>query len=134
MGHRLSRIVTRGGDAGTTGLADGSRLPKHDARIECLGEVDELNSLIGWLAAQPLPPQWLPCLEEIQHALFDLGGDLSLPGRDSVGQVQVEWLERWLDYGNAGLPPLQEFILPGGGPASAACHVARSVCRRCERR
>lgn len=134
VGHRLSRIYTRTGDAGTTGLADGSRLPKDAPRLECLGDLDELNSHIGLLLAQPLPAELRPCLEEIQHALFDLGGDLSLPGRDSVGQAQVDWLERWLDHGNAGLPPLKEFILPGGSPAAAACHVARSVCRRCERR
>lgn len=134
MPQRLSRIYTRTGDAGETGLADGSRLAKDDAHLECLGELDELNSQLGVLLSLNPPDEWRPCLEEIQHTLFDLGGDLSLPGRSSVGQTQVEWLECWLDYANAGLPPLAEFILPGGNPAAAACHVARCVCRRCERR
>jgi cob(I)alamin adenosyltransferase len=133
MPHRLSRIYTRSGDAGETGLADGSRLAKDETRLHCLGELDELNSQLGVLLSLQPPAEWRPCLEEIQHTLFDLGGDLSLPGRHSIGQAQVEWLERWLDHANAGLPPLAEFILPGGNPAAAACHVARCVCRRCER-
>lgn len=134
MSHRLSRIYTRTGDAGSSGLADGSRITKDDMRLECLGELDELNSHIGVLLAMALPAKIRSCLEEVQHTLFDLGGDLSLPGRDSVGSSQVAWLERWLDSYNTALPPLKEFILPGGNRAAASCHVARSVCRRCERR
>lgn len=134
VGYRLSRIVTRGGDGGVTGLADGTRLAKDDPRLECQGELDELNCHLGVLLAMDVPAALRPCLEEVQHTLFDLGGDLSLPDRRSVGQAQVDWLERWLEHCNAGLPPLQEFILPGGSAAAAACHVARAVCRRCERR
>lgn len=134
VGHRLSRIYTRTGDDGTTGLADGTRLAKDDVLLECQGELDELNSQLGVLLVLELPTEIRACLAEIQHTLFDLGGDLSLPDRDSVKSAQVDWLERWLDYCNADLPPLKEFILPGGNAAAAACHVARCLCRRCERR
>lgn len=132
MGHRLSRIYTRTGDAGTTHLGDGSRVRKDDARIVAHGCLDELNSELGVVLAQSIPAEMRACLEEIQHTLFDLGGDLCVPQRRSVTQTQVDWLERWLDHFNAGLPPLKEFILPSGNAPASFCHVARTVCRRCE--
>ncbi|HET7755959.1 MAG TPA: cob(I)yrinic acid a,c-diamide adenosyltransferase [Steroidobacteraceae bacterium] len=135
MGNRLSRIYTRTGDDGTTGLGDGSRVPKDSARVEAYGTVDELNSAIGVLLAVPgLPPAVSECLTEVQHELFDLGGELCLPGHRAVGVAQVARLETALDAFNDPLPPLREFILPGGGPAAAACHLARTVARRAERR
>jgi cob(I)alamin adenosyltransferase len=135
MGNRLSKIVTRTGDDGSTGLADGTRVPKESARIEAGGTVDELNSVLGLLLAcaelpAPMPAQLL----EIQHDLFDLGGELAIPGSVVIAARQVEQLEAWLESWNAGLPPLREFVLPGGGAAAATCHVARSICRRAERR
>ena len=133
MGHRLTRIYTRTGDDGTTGLADGSRVRKDALRIQLLGELDELNSQIGVVLTHPLPEVLRDCLCEIQHLLFDLGGDLSLPGRHSVTQEHVAWLETWLDHFNESLPPLREFILPGGNPAAAFGHLSRTVCRRAER-
>lgn len=133
MGHRLSKIYTRTGDDGTTGLADGSRVGKDSLRIAAYGELDELNSLVGLVLAQAIPEDATACLNEVQHLLFDLGGDLCIPGRDSVEQAHIDWLERWLDYFNDQLPPLKEFVLPGGNPAAASCHVARTVCRRAER-
>ncbi|HZP91739.1 MAG TPA: cob(I)yrinic acid a,c-diamide adenosyltransferase [Burkholderiales bacterium] len=134
MGHRLSRIYTRTGDAGTTGLGDGSRVVKDSPRIEAIGAVDELNSAIGVLLAEPLPDTVRDCLTDIQHELFDLGGELSIPGHSSIGEAHVLRLEKLLDGFNAKLPPLKEFILPGGTRAAALCHVARTVCRRAERR
>jgi cob(I)alamin adenosyltransferase len=135
MGNRLSRIVTRTGDGGTTGLADGSRLDKDSARIEALGTVDELNSELGvLLAAAGLPSQVTHCLLRIQHDLFDLGGELSLPGQALIGEAHVAVLEADIGSFNATLPPLKEFILPGGSAAAAACHVARTTARRAERR
>lgn len=134
MGHRLSKIYTRTGDAGTTGLADGNRVDKDSARIEAMGAVDELNSLIGAVLANDLPADARACLEDVQHALFDIGGELAIPGAETVNEDYVGKLERQLDGWNEALPPLKEFILPGGGPASVAAHVARSVCRRAERR
>jgi len=134
MGNRLSKIYTRTGDDGTTGLGDGSRVDKDDARIEAFGCVDELNSLIGVILAHKLPAAVVHCLQDIQHDLFDLGGELSLPDYVSINSHYVERLEKQLDAFNAKLPPLKEFILPAGGPATAHTHVARSVCRRTERR
>jgi cob(I)alamin adenosyltransferase len=134
MGHRLSKIYTRTGDDGTTGLGDGSRVKKTDRRIEAIGAVDELNSLIGLLLARELPGDIHNALTDIQHDLFDLGGELSIPGRSAITEQQVIRLETILDKFNADLPPLKEFILPGGSEASAVCHLARSVCRRAERR
>ncbi len=131
---RLTRIYTRTGDDGSTALADGTRVPKDGPRMEAMGTLDELNSLIGVVLAGPLPDAVRACLAEIQNDLFDLGGELCVPGREAVQAAYVERLERRLDGFNAGLPPLKEFILPGGSPAAAACHVARSVCRRAERR
>ncbi len=135
MGNRLSKIYTRTGDKGTTGLGDGSRVDKDDARIEAFGDIDELNSLVGLLVTEltgndPLAPQ----LEEIQQNLFNLGGELSVPGYELIMDAHVEALEQLLDRLNAELPPLKDFILPGGNRAAAVCHLARSVCRRAERR
>jgi cob(I)alamin adenosyltransferase len=135
MGHRLSRIVTRTGDDGTTGLGDGQRVPKDTARIEACGSVDELNCSLGVLLAHPsLPAPIAACLIETQHDLFDLGGELATPGTAAIGAAQVQRLEAVLEEHNAGLPPLKEFVLPGGGSAASACHFARAVCRRAERR
>lgn len=134
MGHRLSRIYTRTGDDGTTGLADGSRVPKDSPRVEALGTVDELNSWVGAILVHELPTDVSSLLVTVQHALFDIGGELAIPEAVMVTEGYVARLERALDEHNARLPPLKEFILPGGGPASVAAHVARSVCRRAERR
>lgn len=134
MGHRLSKIYTRTGDDGSTGLGDGSRTRKDSPRVEAYGTVDELNSVIGMvLASGPAEPV-RACLEPVQHDLFDLGGELCMPGMALVDDAAVERLERTLDEFNADLPMLKEFILPGGGPGAAACHLARTVCRRAERR
>ena len=135
MGNRLSKIYTRTGDDGSTGLGDGSRVPKDGARVEAYGTVDELNSTIGVLLANTgLPDKVVACLTEIQHELFDMGGELCIPGHYVVKAEHVFRLERELDEFNDALPPLKEFILPGGGPAAAACHIARTVARRAERR
>ena len=134
MGHRLTRIYTRTGDEGTTGLADGSRLRKDAVRIELLGDLDELNSHLGMLLTYALPAELGNCFTELQQLLFDLGGDLSIPGRTSISTSHVDWLEKWLDHYNDALPPLKEFILPGGNAAAAQGHLARSICRRAERR
>ena len=135
MGNRLSRIVTRTGDGGTTGLGDGSRVAKGHARIEAIGAVDELNSSIGLLLATPnLHEAVASCLLRIQHDLFDLGGELSMPGTVLVSEAQLARLEQDVAQFNADLPPLREFILPGGSEAAARCHVARTIARRAERR
>jgi cob(I)alamin adenosyltransferase len=133
MGHRLSKIVTRTGDAGTTGLGDGSRVAKDTARIAAIGDVDELNAALGLLLSESLPDAVAACLTETQHDLFDLGGELSIPGHEAVTEAHVERLERAVESFNAGLGPLKEFILPGGARAAALAHVARTVCRRAER-
>jgi cob(I)alamin adenosyltransferase len=133
MGHRLSKIITRTGDAGTTGLGDGSRVAKDSARIDAIGAVDELNSTVGVLLAEALPAAVAECLIEVQHDLFDLGGELSIPGSDAVTDTQVMRLEQAVARFNADLPPLKEFILPGGTRAASQAHVARTVCRRAER-
>lgn len=133
MGHRLSRIYTRTGDAGETGLGDGSRVPKDDARIEALGCVDELNSHVGLVLTEALADDVRACLEQVQHDLFDLGGELSIPGHALLHEERVLALEQALDRYNATLPPLKEFILPGGTRAAALAHLARTVCRRAER-
>ena len=135
MGHRLSRIYTRTGDDGSTGLGDGMRVPKEHLRVEAYGTVDEANSALGVVLAVPgLPDPVVECLTGIQHDLFDLGGELCVPGYRIIAASDVERLERALDGFNDGLPPLKDFILPGGGPAAAACHLARTVARRAERR
>ncbi len=133
MGHRLSKIYTRTGDDGTTGLADGSRVSKDSFRIKAIGDIDELNSLIGMVLAHELRDNIRQCLTEIQHNLFNLGGELSLPDQNLISISNVEKLEGSLDSFNAELPPLKEFILPGGGQAAATCYLARAVCRRAER-
>jgi cob(I)alamin adenosyltransferase len=133
MGHRLSKIYTRTGDDGTTGLADGSRVKKISTRIEAIGTIDELNSVIGLLLTKELPEGVHSTLTDVQHDLFDLGGELSIPGRVAISENQVKRLETALDELNADLPPLKEFILPGGTEAASVCHLARSVCRRAER-
>jgi len=135
MGHRLSKIYTRTGDDGSTGLGDGARVPKDNPRVEAFGAVDETNSAVGVvLAIDALPAPVKRCLTEVQHDLFDLGGELAIPGTRMITPAHVERLETELDGFNEALPPLKEFILPGGGPAAAHCHVARTVCRRAERR
>ena len=133
MGHRLSKIVTRTGDGGETGLGDGSRIRKDSPRVAILGEVDELNSAIGVLLAEPIPEKIRAVLESIQHDLFDLGGDVSIPGRATMTEGQVQRLETRLDEFNSALQPLKEFILPGGTRAASLAHLARTVCRRAER-
>ena len=134
MGHRLSKIYTRTGDQGSTGLGDGTRVDKDHARVEAYGGVDELNSTIGVLLSHTMTDAMRRKLEEIQHDLFDLGGELCIPGHTMINARQVAALEAYLDELNAELPPLKDFILPGGGPAAAACHLARTVCRRAERK
>jgi cob(I)alamin adenosyltransferase len=133
MGHRLSKITTRTGDAGETGLGDGSRVSKAALRVHALGEVDELNSALGVLLAEEPPAAVRDTLVEVQHDLFDLGGELSIPGHRLVGEAQVARLEERLEEWNRELAPLREFILPGGTRAAAAAHLARTVCRRAER-
>ena len=134
MGNRLSKIYTRTGDDGTTGMGDGSRVEKDDPRIEAIGAVDELNSTTGFLLTHELPDAVRTSLTTIQHRLFDIGGEFSIPGTTIITSDQVEQLEQILDELNADLPPLKEFILPGGTKSAAACHMARAVCRRAERR
>ncbi len=133
MGHRLSKITTRTGDAGETGLGDGSRVPKDSPRVGALGDLDELNSAIGMLLAEDLPQEVRTALAEVQQDLFDLGGEVSIPGHAILTPQQVEHLEQRLAAWNTGLPPLKEFVLPGGTRAAAAAHLARTVCRRAER-
>lgn len=134
MGHRLTKIYTRTGDDGTTGLGDGTRVAKHHVRVAAYGTVDETNSALGMvLAVADIPQSVRDVLVNIQHELFDLGGELSVPGYRAIQQAQVEQLEAAIDGFNAHLPPLKEFILPGGGPAAAACHLARAIARRAER-
>jgi cob(I)alamin adenosyltransferase len=137
MGNRLSRIYTKTGDDGTTGLGDGTRVAKDSARVSAYGTVDEANSAIGLLLAAPLPgPQAeaiATLLTTIQHQLFDLGGELCIPGHAAIQDSDVTALEAQLDAFNDPLPPLKDFILPGGGEAAARCHVARTVVRRAER-
>ena len=133
MGHRLSKITTRTGDKGETGLGDGSRVAKDSARIAALGDVDELNSSIGLLLAEPLPETVRIVLVAVQHDLFDLGGEIAVPGTACLTQRQIARLEDTLEGWNRDLPPLKEFILPGGARPAALAHLARTVCRRAER-
>jgi cob(I)alamin adenosyltransferase len=135
MGHRLSKIYTRTGDDGSTGLGDGTRVPKEHLRVEAYGTVDEANSALGVVLAVPgLPDGIVDALTAVQHDLFDLGGELCIPGHRAITAADVERLEQTLDRFNDDLPALKDFILPGGGPAAAACHLARTVTRRAERR
>jgi cob(I)alamin adenosyltransferase len=133
MGNRLSKIYTRTGDDGTTGLGDGTRVAKDSARVAAYGTVDELNSAIGLILAHGIRADLAETLTEIQHELFDLGGELCIPGSALIDATDIERLERRLDALNEDLPPLKDFILPGGGLAASSCHLARTICRRAER-
>lgn len=133
MGNRLSKIATRTGDKGSTGLGDGSRVDKDNLRIQAIGDVDELNSQLGLLLCDQLDPALREALLSIQHDLFDLGGELCIPGYTLVNDGQVARLDALLEKYNADLPPLKDFILPGGSHAAALAHVCRTVCRRAER-
>lgn len=135
MGHRLSKIYTRTGDQGSTGLGDGSRVAKDHVRVEAYGTVDELNAQVGLLRAElDIEHEAQKLLGDVQHDLFDLGGELCIPGHVMLKPEQVLLLEKEIDRLNEVLPPLKEFILPGGSRAACLAHVARTVCRRAERR
>ena len=134
MGNRLSKIYTKTGDKGTTGLGDGSRVEKDCLRVEAYGTVDELNSAVGLVLATDLPDQIRACLTRSQHELFDLGGELCMPGFTLVPDSYTQGLEKALDGFNQDLPPLKDFILPGGSEAAGRCRLARTVARRAERR
>ncbi len=133
MGNRLSKIYTKTGDSGDTGLADGERISKNEARVHAMGDVDELNSLLGLLVCKCDDEQMSESLTDIQHVLFNIGGELSMPGSELVGEKEISSIEKLIDFYNAPLPPLKEFILPGGSESAATCHLARAVCRRAER-
>jgi cob(I)alamin adenosyltransferase len=133
MGNRLSKIATRTGDGGETGLGDGTRVGKHSARIQALGDIDELNSSIGVLLAEKMPAGLREALLRIQHGLFDLGGEVCIPGHTMITQAHVAYVDGLLQTINKRLPPLREFILPGGTRAAALAHLARAICRRAER-
>jgi cob(I)alamin adenosyltransferase len=133
MANRLSKIITRTGDDGSTGLGDGTRTRKDAARIQVLGDVDELNSAIGLLLVEPLDGEVRVTLTRIQNQLFDLGGEICIPGHRAISDAQVTFLDETTCELNATLPPLKEFILPGGSRQAALCHVARTVARRAER-
>lgn len=133
MANRLSKIYTRTGDAGTTGLGDGSRVAKDSLRVMAMGDVDELNSIIGLLLTEPIADHIRACLTRIQHDLFDMGGEICMPGYSMIKAERISALETQLDQWNDTLKPLKEFILPGGSRAAAYCHLARTVCRRAER-
>jgi len=134
VGHRLSKIYTRTGDDGTTGLGDGNRVRKDNLRVEAFGTIDELNSNIGVVISHDVPESIASSLTDIQHDLFNLGGELCIPGHTMIKPEATAKLEELIDSFNEELPPLKEFILPGGGKGAAACHLARAVCRRAERR
>ncbi|HJP05300.1 MAG: ATP:cob(I)alamin adenosyltransferase [Chromatiales bacterium] len=134
MGNRLSKIYTRTGDDGSTGLGDGTRVSKTSSRVEAYGCIDELNSTLGLAIAAGIPEELAAVLTDIQQQLFDLGGELCMPGGSTLSAADVDRVEQVMDQFNESLPPLKDFILPGGSPASAACHLARTVCRRAERR
>src|SRR5688572_16519743 len=133
MGKRLTKIYTRTGDDGTTGLGDGARLPKDSLRIDAIGLVDTLNSFVGKVLSHPISPEARRCLEDVQHDLFELGAELCLPGVTKIEDVHLARLEAELDAFNKSLPGLKEFILPGGAPAAADAHLARTACRTAER-
>ncbi len=134
MGHRLSKITTRTGDDGSTGLAGQLRVRKDHPRVEAMGEVDELNSHLGLLLTEALPDDMRALLTRIQHHLFDLGGELAMPEFTGITETKLQELDEAIERYNAGLPPLKEFVLPGGNRAAALAHVCRTVCRRAERR
>jgi cob(I)alamin adenosyltransferase len=133
MGNRLSKIYTRTGDDGSTGLGDGARVSKDSARVCAYGTVDEANSAIGVVLACAIPDDVRDVLIAVQHQMFDLGGELCIPGHSAIFDADIDRLEKHLDPFNADLPPLKDFILPGGGPAAAHCHLARTIARRAER-
>jgi cob(I)alamin adenosyltransferase len=133
MSDRLDKITTKSGDKGSTGLGDGGRVDKYSLRIEVIGDVDELNAFMGLLASQELPKDLVDPVNRIQHQLFNVGGELSMPKEQFIRDRDVQQLEGWIEKLNADLPPLKEFILPGGGMAASSCHIARTVCRRAER-
>jgi cob(I)alamin adenosyltransferase len=133
MANRLTKIVTRTGDDGSTGLGDGRRTSKDHVRVQALGDLDELNSALGCVLAEPLPEAVRSALGAVQNDLFDMGGEVSIPGRAAMQDAHVLALDRAIEVLGAQLPPLKEFILPGGTRAAAACHLARAVCRRSER-
>lgn len=134
MGNRLSKIYTRTGDNGSTALGDGTRVAKDDVRVEAFGTVDETNCAIGNILAQTVPDSVRSILQRVQNELFDLGGELCIPGREALTVDHITRLESEIDAFNETLAPLREFILPSGGSAASACHLARSICRRAERR
>jgi len=133
MGHRLSKIATRTGDAGETGLGDGSRVPKDHPRVAAMGDVDELNSALGVMLAEEIPAELRSAFSQVQQDLLDLGGELSIPGHALLASEKIATLDALLEAWNKDLAPLKEFILPGGSRAAAAAHLARTVCRRAER-
>lgn len=133
MGNRLTKIYTRTGDDGSTGLGDGSRVSKTSPRIAVIGDVDELNSLMGLLLTEEKVRVFKERLQPIQHLLFDLGGELSIPRAKTLNERSITYLEQLIDEYNSHLPPLKEFVLPDGNRAASVCHIARAVCRRCER-
>ena len=133
MGHRLSKITTKTGDAGTTGLGDGSRVAKTHPRVVAMGDIDELNSFVGLLLTEPIPPALREALTDVQHDLFDLGGEMSIPGYTAITEAHVLRLEALTESLNADLPMLKDFILPGGSRAAAYTHLVRTICRRAER-
>lgn len=133
MGNRLSSIYTKTGDDGTTGLANGERVDKSSIRVEVIGDIDELNSLLGVIEASDIPDDISGYLLNIQHRLFDIGGEIATPGNAVIAPTSVERLEELIETYNEDLPALKEFILPGGSLSASVCHLARSVCRRCER-
>ncbi len=134
MANRLSKIYTRTGDDGTTGLGDGKRVAKDSLRVEAMGDVDELNSVIGLMLTEAVPDVLTDLLTQVQHDLFNLGGEICIPNYVILQQANIDNLEEAIDTLNDDLEPLKEFILPGGSKASAYCHLARTVCRRAERK
>ena len=133
MGNRLSKITTRTGDDGSTGLGDGTRVPKNALRVNAIGDIDELNSMLGLLLSEPLPDDARATLTRIQNELFDLGGEVCIPDHLVMTNEHVAFLDFEINRLNAGLAPLKEFILPGGSRAASCCHLARTVSRRAER-
>ncbi len=133
MGNRLSKIYTRTGDGGTTGLGDGSRVAKDSLRVQTMGDVDELNAVVGLILVEPVSDAIRDCLTAVQHDLFNLGGEICMPGYTLIRNERISIIENQLDSFNETLTPLKEFILPGGSRAASYCHLARTVCRRAER-
>ncbi len=134
MGNRLSKLVTRTGDDGTTGISGNQRLPKDSERIEAIGAIDELNSTIGMVLSQPIPSDIREVLSQVQHKLFDMGGELAMPECHLIEKKHLHELDSYLTTFNDRLPPLKEFVLPKGDLATTSCHLARTICRRAERR